>query len=376
MSLVLELRELSKHFPGHKAVDGISLQIERGEFFSLLGPSGCGKTTTLRLVAGFEQPTSGQVLLNGSPIDHLPPYRRNVSTVFQNYALFPHLTVGQNVEFGLKRRRVAGAQRRSRDAIEMVQLSGKESRYPAEISGGERQRVALARSLVLEPEVLLLDEPLAALDPSLRKQMRAELKELQRRLGISFLFVTHDQEEALTLSDRIAVMRAGRIEQAGTPEDVYLQPANRFVAGFLGAVNWIDGAGVRPEATRVTRGAPPADARAQAATVTGSSFLGNVLHVQARLATGQVVTSEVARLDGSFAPGERVHLWWRPSDEMTFPESPSEAPAPALPFSLGGSDCRALPGASGGGAGVQLPQPRRLRRCGAAVHAGELPAPD
>jgi ABC-type Fe3+/spermidine/putrescine transport system ATPase subunit len=263
------------------------------------------------------------VLLNGAPIDHLPPYRRNVSTVFQNYALFPHLTVQENVEFGLKRRRVADADRRSRSAIEMVQLSGKERRYPSEISGGERQRVALARSLVLEPEVLLLDEPLAALDPSLRKQMRGELKELQRRLGISFLFVTHDQEEALTLSDRIAVMRAGRVEQAGAPEDVYLRPANRFVAGFLGAVNWVDGVGVRPEATRITRAAPPADARAHAATVIGASFLGNVLHVEARLATGQSVTAEVARLDGSFAPGESVFLWWRDIDEMTFPREPA-----------------------------------------------------
>src|SRR5690349_798603 len=217
MPAVLELRDVSKHYPAHRAVNQISLDIARGEFFSLLGPSGCGKTTTLRLVAGFEEPSTGDILLNGSSIRHLKPYQRNVSTVFQNYALFPHLTVQQNVEFGLRRRSENHVDKRVREVLELVQLTGKESRSPAQISGGERQRVALARSLVLAPDVLLLDEPLSALDPNLRKQVRAELKSLQRSVGITFLFVTHDQEEALSMSDRIAVMNAGELEQVGTP---------------------------------------------------------------------------------------------------------------------------------------------------------------
>jgi spermidine/putrescine transport system ATP-binding protein len=323
MPPVLELRNLARHFADHRALDGISLEIPRGAFYSLLGPSGCGKTTTLRLIAGFEQPTAGEVRLNGQVIHHLRPYERNVSTVFQNYALFPHLTVRGNIEFGLKRRSLPDVDRRVRGAIAMVQLSGKEERFPSEISGGERQRVALARSLVLEPEVLLLDEPLAALDPALRKQMRSELKELQRRIGVTFLFVTHDQEEALTLSDRIAVMRQGRIEQIGTPEEVYLRPRNRFVAGFLGAVNWIDGVGVRPEATRISRTAPPADSKAVAATIVGSVFLGNCFQVEARLASGASVVAEVPRPDGSFDRGESVQVWWRPGDEMGFPHEPA-----------------------------------------------------
>ncbi len=323
MQAVLELRDLAKHFTGHKAVDGISLDVPRGSFYSLLGPSGCGKTTTLRLIAGFDEPTRGEVRLNGQCINHLRPYQRNVSTVFQNYALFPHLTVRGNIEFGLRRKGLAGADRLVREAIAMIQLSGKEQRLPAEISGGERQRVALARSLVLQPAVLLLDEPLAALDPALRKQMRSELKGLQRRVGITFLFVTHDQEEALSLSDRIAVMRQGRIEQVGTPEEVYLRPRNRFTAGFLGAVNWIDGAGVRPEATRISRAAPPQDTRGTPATVAGCVFLGNCFHVEARLASGGSVLAEVPRPDGGFDPGESVHVWWRTSDEMRFPDEPA-----------------------------------------------------
>src|SRR6516225_4334483 len=206
MAPILELRNLVKDFPGQRAVAGISLSVPGGSFFSLVGPSGCGKTTTLRLIAGFEQPTSGDVLLRGTVVNGRKPYERNVSTVFQSYALFPHLTVRQNVEFGLRQRGVRDRAARVETALEMVRLAGKESRYPSKLSGGERQRVALARSLVLEPEVLLLDEPLAALDPKLRHEMRTELKELQRRVGITFLFVTHDQEEAMSMSDSIAVM--------------------------------------------------------------------------------------------------------------------------------------------------------------------------
>src|SRR5450432_2761778 len=253
MEHVLELEDVSKEYSAHRAVNSVSLDIGRGEFFSLLGPSGCGKTTTLRMVAGFEDPTSGQIRLNGAGIQHLKPYQRNVSTVFQNYALFPHLTVHQNIEFGLRRRAENDIDQRVRQALELVQLTGKESRYPSQLSGGERQRVALARSLVLEPEVLLLDEPLSALDPNLRKQVRAELKDLQRRTGITFVLVTHDQEEALSLSDRIAIMNAGEIEQTGTPQELYQGPRSPFVASFLGVMNWVDGVGIRPECVVLTR---------------------------------------------------------------------------------------------------------------------------
>src|SRR5579864_7813222 len=263
MNVVLELRDVSKHYPTHRAVNGISLSVEKGEFFALLGPSGCGKTTTLRLIAGFEEPSRGEIRLNGADIHHLKPYQRNVSTVFQNYALFPHLTVQQNVEFGLRRRAENHIEKRVREVLELVQLSDKESRYPSQISGGERQRVALARSLVLAPDVLLLDEPLSALDPDLRKQVRAELKSIQRRTGVTFLFVTHDQEEGLSLSDRMAVMNAGSIEQIGSAEEIYLRPRTRFVASFLGAMNWINGCGVRPEATRLSRQIPQDAARAR-----------------------------------------------------------------------------------------------------------------
>lgn len=320
MSHVLELRSVSKHYPTHRAVDGVSLQVAHGEFFSLLGPSGCGKTTTLRLVAGFEQPTAGDVLLNGDRINHLRPYERNVSTVFQNYALFPHLTVRGNIEFGLRRRGVRDLDRRVRDVLELVRLTGKESRLPSQISGGERQRVALARSLVLAPEVLLLDEPLSALDPRLRKEVRAELKSLQRRVGVTFLFVTHDQEEALSMSDRIAVMNRGIVEQIGAPEDIYLRPRTRFVASFLGAMNWVDGAGIRPEVTRVSREPSNHGARSFPAVVRGSTFLGNVVHVEAELANGAAVIAELPRGNNNFSAGESIHVWWQPADELRFPE--------------------------------------------------------
>ena len=316
MEAVLELRDVSKHYPTHCAVNRISFSLMRGEFFALLGPSGCGKTTTLRLIAGFEEPSAGQIRLNGADIHNLKPYQRNVSTVFQNYALFPHLTVRENVEFGLRRRAENHVDKRVGQVLDLVQLEGKEARYPAEISGGERQRVALARSLVLAPEVLLLDEPLSALDPNLRKQVRAELKEIQRRVGITFLFVTHDQEEALSLSDRLGVMNAGELQHVGTPEEVYLRPRTRFVASFLGAINWVSGIGVRPEATRIGRQVPPNNARSRPATVVQSTFLGNCLHVEARLAEGQVVVAEVSRLAETFAAGEKVHVWWEPGDEL------------------------------------------------------------
>jgi len=283
MTPILEVRNLIKDFPGHRAVAGISFSIPQGSFFSLLGPSGCGKTTTLRMIAGFEQPTSGEVLLKGENVNHRKPYERNVSTVFQNYALFPHLSARGNIEFG-----------------------------------GERQRVALARSLVLQPDVLLLDEPLAALDPKLRKQMRVELKAMQRRVGITFLLVTHDQEEALSMSDYVAVMNVGNIEQLAPPEEVYLKPRTRFVAGFLGAVNWIGDVGIRPEATRIAATLEGSNARSCAATVTDSVFLGDRVQVLVRLASGEQAIAQVARNSAVFHPGQAVQLCWNPSDEMTF----------------------------------------------------------
>jgi spermidine/putrescine transport system ATP-binding protein len=238
----VQLRQLSKHFDDAVAVNAIDATIHAGEFFSLLGPSGCGKTTTLRMIAGFERPTSGEILLDGADVAQVPPHRRNVHTVFQNYALFPHLNVFDNVAFGLRRHKVAKAEvsRRVEQAIELVELGGLGARRAQQLSGGQQQRVALARALVLRPAVLLLDEPLGALDAKIRKQLRIELKSLQEEVGITFVFVTHDQEEALSMSDRIAVMNAGRIEQIGSPTDVYENPATVFVADFLGVSNLMD----------------------------------------------------------------------------------------------------------------------------------------
>jgi spermidine/putrescine transport system ATP-binding protein len=281
-------------------------------------------------VAGFEDPDAGEILLNGARLNGLPPYRRSVNTVFQSYALFPHLTVRGNVEFGLRRQKnykqtSNGMEERVRAVLEQVRLRGKESRSPSQLSGGERQRVALARSLVLEPDVLLLDEPLSALDPQLRKQVRGELKDLQRRVGVTFLFVTHDQEEALSMSDFIAVMNGGAVEQAGTPEEVYHKPATRFVASFLGMMNWIDGIGLRPESVRLAR-EPAAGSRA--AVVTATSFLGPMVYVEARLESGETCTVQAQNgaqnreISGAapFHPGDTVHVYWDESAEVRFPQ--------------------------------------------------------
>jgi putative spermidine/putrescine transport system ATP-binding protein len=233
---------LTKRFGDQVAISGISLDITDGEFFSLLGPSGSGKTTTLRLIAGFERPTSGKVWLHGRDVTKVPPFERDVNTVFQDYALFPHMTVGDNVGYSLRVRRVPRRQRAARvaEVLETMRLGGFESRKPSELSGGQRQRVALARALINRPRVLLLDEPLGALDTKLREEMQGELKDVQRGAGITFIFVTHDQHEALALSDRIAVFGAGRIEQVGTPSEIYERPATPFVAGFVGASNLIE----------------------------------------------------------------------------------------------------------------------------------------
>jgi spermidine/putrescine transport system ATP-binding protein len=238
----VKLIDLVKQFADVTAVDGINLHMPSGEFFSLLGPSGCGKTTTLRMIAGFEQPTDGRILLDGDDVAFTPPHKRNVNTVFQSYALFPHLSVLDNVAFGLRRQKVPkhDVKRRVGEALGMVQMSGLERRKPAQLSGGQQQRVALARALVLNPAVLLLDEPLGALDAKLRKALQLELKALQQEVGITFIYVTHDQEEALTMSDRIAVMSAGRVEQVAPPREVYEEPSTVFVADFLGVSNLMD----------------------------------------------------------------------------------------------------------------------------------------
>ena len=246
--VAVELRDVVKRFPGAAgedvyAVKNVSLQIRDGEFFSLLGPSGCGKTTSLRMIAGFEMPSQGEVYLHGRPMGSTPPFKRPVNTVFQSYALFPHMTVGENVAFGPEMRGTPRADIGSRvgEALEMVRLPGFEKRRPRQLSGGQQQRVALARALINRPEVLLLDEPLGALDLKLRKEMQLELKRLQREVGITFVYVTHDQEEALTMSDRIAVMNAGAVLQVGSASEIYEEPNSRFVADFIGETNFIEG---------------------------------------------------------------------------------------------------------------------------------------
>src|SRR4051812_15066227 len=290
----IRLVDLAKDFGSVRAVDGVDLEIADGEFFSMLGPSGSGKTTVLRLVAGFEQPTRGAIELAGKDVTREPPHRRDVNTVFQDYALFPHMSVIENVEYGLRVKKVARTERRRRsaEALETVRLAGHAARRPHQLSGGQRQRVALARALVNRPKVLLLDEPLGALDLKLRREMQIELKEIQREVGITFVFVTHDQEEALTMSDRIAVFRDGRIEQVGTPVELYERPATPFTAGFVGTSNLLTGEiaerlvgrsgsfGIRPEKIRLApAGEPTPDDHASAQGVVREVvYLGAATH--------------------------------------------------------------------------------------------------
>ncbi|MGZ8502450.1 MAG: ABC transporter ATP-binding protein, partial [Candidatus Limnocylindrales bacterium] len=250
----VEILDVTKHFGAVVAVDQMTLRIARGEFYSFLGPSGCGKTTTLRMIAGFEQPSAGEILLEGQPIAGVPPYRRNVNTVFQHYALFPHMDVAQNVGYGLRQKGIKGGdeKRRVSEALDLVRLGGYERRRTWEMSGGQQQRVALARALVNHPTVLLLDEPLGALDRQLRHEMQLELKALQREVGITFVYVTHDQEEALTMSDVIVVLRDGRIQQQGSPSELYERPVNRFVADFIGSSNFLTATVEAAEAGRAT----------------------------------------------------------------------------------------------------------------------------
>jgi len=252
----VRLVDVVKEFAEVRAVDGISLEIPRGSFFALLGPSGCGKTTTLRMIGGFEEPSEGRIFLGDRDVVGLPPYKRDVNTVFQSYALFPHMTVTQNVAFGLERRKIGKTEVRARvrEVLELVDLAGRGERKPRQLSGGQQQRVALARAIVNNPRVLLLDEPLGALDLKLRKQMQIELKQIQREVGITFVYVTHDQEEALSMSDRIAVMESGIVKQCGEPEDVYERPGGEFVAGFIGISNLIEGTVADSDRVRIRSG--------------------------------------------------------------------------------------------------------------------------
>jgi putative spermidine/putrescine transport system ATP-binding protein len=304
------------------AVEHVDLEVARGEFYTLLGPSGSGKTTTLRLIAGFERPDAGRIELRGVDVAAKPPYERPVNTVFQDYALFPHMTVGENVAYGL---RVKGAGRRERrqgadEALEMVRLPGYGKRRPAQLSGGQRQRVALARAIVNRPEVLLLDEPLGALDLKLRQEMQIELKRIQGEVGITFIYVTHDQEEALTMSDRIAVFNGGRIEQVGSPTEVYERPATEFVAGFVGVSNILERDGrkltVRPEKIRIL---DETAREGELATIRDAVYVGMVTRYTVELDAGgvlQVVEQNLERSseDVSSAKGQRVRLLWSPEN--------------------------------------------------------------
>jgi putative spermidine/putrescine transport system ATP-binding protein len=302
------------------AVDGVTLDIAAGEFFSLLGPSGCGKTTSLRMIAGFELPDSGRVHVAGRDITDLPVHKRDMGMVFQSYALFPHRTVAENVAFGLRMRDVPkpDIERRVEAALALVALTGLEERKPGQLSGGQQQRVALARALVVEPPVLLCDEPLGALDRKLRQQMQFELKELQKRLGVTLVFVTHDQEEALAMSDRIAVMNRGKVEQVGAPTEIYERPRTRFVADFIGEINILEEAGLaralRPEKIRLV---PASDARV-AGTVETANFLGGSTLYRIRAADGRALLVRETHA-GERAPrgaGDAIGLVWADSDTV------------------------------------------------------------
>ncbi|MDH4111755.1 MAG: ABC transporter ATP-binding protein [Actinomycetota bacterium] len=328
----VQLVDLVKRFGDFTAVAGINLDMPSGEFFSLLGPSGCGKTTSLRMIAGFERPSEGQILLDGVDMAQTPPHKRNVNTVFQNYALFPHLTVEENVAFGLKYKSVSKheAHERVRNSLELVALTGFEKRRPTQLSGGQQQRVALARALILNPAVLLLDEPLGALDAKLRKRLQIELKALQEEVGITFIYVTHDQEEALTMSDRIAVMSQGRVEQVGPPKEIYEEPATAYVADFLGVSNLMDataagqsqgGCAVSIGEFSFVAGQGDEDTRGQAKVTIRPERVG----LEAQGATGEnrvpgmiervVYVGSVLQVMVNLAPGQRIQAWMQNEGE-------------------------------------------------------------
>ena len=344
----IELRHATKRYGETVALNDVSMVIEPGEFFCLLGPSGCGKTTTLNLVGGFIPMTSGDLLIEGRTVNDLPPHKRNVNTVFQNYALFPHMTVAQNVAFGLRMEKLSGAEvtRRTGEYLDLVGLTGLSKRLPSEMSGGQQQRVALARALAKQPAVLLLDEPLGALDLKLRKQMQSELARIHRQVGTTFVFVTHDQEEALSMATRIAIMSGGSVAQVGSPREVYDRPVNRFVADFVGDTNFLDGvvrrdeggavfevggevvdvardaeAGpatlmIRPEFLAVRQAGSAGGPRGLTGRIVNISFLGNHTRITVATRAGDMV---VVQPHGKMEPtvdtqrelGEEVGVWWR-----------------------------------------------------------------
>ena len=325
MTSAVSFQNVSRHFAAVRAVDNVTLDIAPGEFFAMLGPSGSGKTTCLRLIAGFEQPTSGHIEIFGETAEGLPPYKRNVNTVFQDYALFPPMTVGQNVAYGLMIKGMGRAAREARalQALDMVKLKGFEQRRPSQLSGGQRQRVALARALVNEPKVLLLDEPLGALDLKLREQMQEELKALQKQLGITFVFVTHDQGEALSMADRVAIFNNGKIVQDGSPADIYERPRSRFVADFVGSSNVMSPAfaakhggtpawtSLRPEKISVRKITenPPAGAGSAVGVITALHYQGAI--TRAVIAAEDIrLTAAIPAQGNAFAEGERVRLVW------------------------------------------------------------------
>jgi putative spermidine/putrescine transport system ATP-binding protein len=318
------LRGVTKRFGSQAAVRDVDLDISRGEFFTMLGPSGSGKTTLLRLIAGFEVPDAGTIFLRGTDVTGLPPYQRGVNTVFQDYALFPHFSVAQNVAYGMRVRRVAKAERARRvdEALDMVQMAELAERRPSQLSGGQRQRVALARAIVNEPEVLLLDEPLGALDLKLRQEMQVELKRIQRQIGITFIYVTHDQEEALTMSDRLAVFRDGQIEQVGPPAYVYEQPATEFVASFVGTSNVIETAHgravLRPEKIELSEGPVPAGRLGASGRVIDVAYLGMVTRYTVELENAKTMTAVRQNRSGghqdTLAPESRVTVSWDLAD--------------------------------------------------------------
>jgi len=320
----VRLIDVRKSYGDVAAVDGVTLDVARGEFFTLLGPSGSGKTTTLRLIAGFERPDGGRIELGGADVTGLAPYARDVNTVFQDYALFPHMSVAENVEYGLRVKGVPRPKRRAQaqTALERVRLGGLGARKPIQLSGGQRQRVALARAIVNQPRVLLLDEPLGALDLKLRQEMQSFLKALQQELQITFVYVTHDQEEALTMSDRLAVFNDGRIEQVGTPQDVYEQPLTEFVAGFVGVSNIVEEHGrrftVRPEKIRIV------DSGGRPGTIADAVFVGMFTRYVVDLDDGTRLT--VVRQNDASPEKKRarVQLQWSPDDSFQIPEPPKE----------------------------------------------------
>jgi len=318
----VRLRGVTKRFDDVVAVDDVDLDVGTGEFFAMLGPSGSGKTTMLRLIAGFDLPNSGLIELAGTDVTAHPPFDRDVNTVFQDYALFPHMTVAKNVEYGLKVKRVPRAERRARvdEALASVRLEALGDRKPHQLSGGQRQRVALARALVNRPKVLLLDEPLGALDLKLREEMQVELKLIQQHVGITFVFVTHDQSEALSMSDRVAVFNHGRIEQIGTPREVYERPATEFVAGFVGTANLMPDEGglvtVRPERIRI--GIPTAEETGAAGTVEAVQYLGATTRLRVRTASGAALTVDVPNTASGpdLTVDDPVQLAWHETDRQ------------------------------------------------------------